>query len=123
VAQAASTDALNGSAVDLLTSEGPVFAYLTIGSATGSSLDVDVRLQQSANGTNGWADISGATFTQSYNETTADNVSEWIQTAYGRTQRYVRAVAGVTGTVTSVPIAVSIFSMKKVLGGSGTVTS
>lgn len=121
---AASTNALFGDVIDLLDADGPVFAYLTLGSCTSGStdLDVDVKIQECATSTGTFTDLTNGSFTQSYNDTTADNVSEWLTTQH-RQYRYMKAKASITGTTPSVPIHVSILSQKKVLGGSGTVTS
>jgi hypothetical protein len=121
---AASTNALEGDAVDMLTGDGPVFAYLTLGSCTSGStdLDVDVKIQECATSTGTFTDLSiGGSFTQSFNDTTADNVSEWL-TSQHRTLRWVRAFASITGTTPSVPIHVSVLSQKKIQGNSGTYT-
>jgi hypothetical protein len=122
---AASTNALLGTAIDMLAADGPVFAYLTLGTVTdaGGTADIDVKIQECATSTGTFTDFSvGGSFTQSYNQTTGDLVSEWI-TSQHRQYRWVRAHASVTGTTLSVPIHVSVLSMKKTLGNSGTYTS
>jgi hypothetical protein len=121
----AASTALEGTAIDMLNADGPVFAYMTLGTCTdtGGTLDVDAKIQECATSTGTFTDFSvGGSFTQSYNQTTGDLVSEWLTTAH-RQYRYVRAYVNITGTTVSVPIHVSCLSMKKTLGNSGTYTS
>lgn len=118
---AAATAGHEGSYIDMLDADGPVFGILQMGSVTGSGVDIDVKLQECAttNGTYTDMDTSGGSFSQSYTESTADNVLDIINAR--RTARYVRAYAVIAGTtsVTSVPLTVSIVGQKKIMG-SGT---
>ena len=116
---AASTNALLGSPVDMLLAEGPLQALLTTGDITGTSVVLNCKLQESAASTGTFTDVVGGAFTQAFNQTTGDNVCEFLTTPY-RTMRHVRAHVSVTGTITTVPISIAIFGQKNVLGGSGT---
>lgn len=102
----------NGTGVDLLEADGFVNAHLSVGTLGGSSMTVDVHLEESADNST-FTDISGATFTQLDEDD--DNAAEWIVTNL-RAARYVRAVVVTAGTVSSVPIAVHIWSQKKITG-------
>ncbi len=116
ITAAASTNALLGTAIDFITADGALTGILTTGTVTGTAVDLDVKLQESADGTSSFTDITGGAFTQSFNETTADSVFEVLTTIY-RTKRYVRAHISVTGTaVTSVPVSVAVLSQKKIRG-------
>lgn len=118
---AASTNAINGASKDMLGADGNVFGYMTIGTVSASTINIAAKLQESDTGTGSWTDITSAAFTAVTESATATSV--WITNAY-RSKRYVRAVVGITGTsVTSVPIQISVLSMKKVLGNSGAITS
>lgn len=115
----ATTAAHTGTAVDLLTSDGPVFGILQTGSVTGSGVDIDIKLQESDASGGTYTDVTDGAFTQSYTETTGDLVFELVNGR--RTKRYVRAylVIAAATSVTSAPISVSVFGQKKILGGAG----
>jgi hypothetical protein len=92
----------NGSAVDLLSGDGRCFAI----QITGPTLDG--KIQESDASASGYADISGATFTQ----VTAANSVQVI--SFERTKRYVRYVGTVGGSSTpTVMTAVFIGEQKK----------
>lgn len=108
-----------GGYVDFQTAEGPVFGILQFGTVTGSGADIDVKLQECSTTDGTYTDCTDGAFTASYSETTADDVLEIVNAR--RTKRYVRAYAVVAAatSITSVPMAVSIVSPKKITG-SGT---
>jgi hypothetical protein len=101
------TGSVNGSAIDLLTGDGRCFAVQMVGTVSGTSPALAGKIQESADGSSGWADISGATFTS---VTGSDNVQA---ISFDRTQRYVRYVGTVTGTSPSIPAAALIGEQKK----------
>ncbi len=118
---AASSATISGSSIDMLTADGSVYGYLTIGTVSASTANYAVKLQESDSGTGSWTDITSGGFTGGTESTMTQ--STWITSQY-RTKRYVRAFASITGTsVTSVPIHVSCLSMKKILGGNGAIVS
>lgn len=104
VASGSQASTVTGSAVDLLDYEGPVFVIQNHGTGTGT---LDGKLQDSADGSTGWADVSGLTFTQS--TTTADIKSLAVDPRSVR--RYIRYV----GTIVTGPqnVAVQLAGMKK----------
>lgn len=116
---AAASAGHEGSYIDMLSSDGPVFGLLQLGSVTGSGVDIDVKLQECATTDGTYTDVTNGAFTQSYTESTGDNVLDIVNGR--RTARYVRAYAVIAGTtsVTSVPMAVTIVGQKKIMG-SGT---
>lgn len=83
----------NGSAVDLesLVNVRQYMAYLDVGSVSGTTPTLDVKFQESADGSTGWTDITGAAFTQ---VTAAGSQTLRFKTS----KRYVRAVATIAGT-------------------------
>jgi hypothetical protein len=101
------TTTVTGSAVDLLTADGRCFAVQQVGTVTGTSPALAGKIQESADGSTNWNDISGATFTS---VSTTDNVQA---ISFDRTLRYVRYVGTITGTSPSFPVAVLIGEQKK----------
>ena len=98
LAPAAQTATANGAAVDMQTYIGQVKFILSSTAGTGTTPTLDVKLQDSANGTTGWADITGAAFTQ---VTDAADANEAIGVAIDGAERYVRAVVTISGTTPS----------------------
>lgn len=117
---AARTTTTNGSAVNLasevtnqfnyLASAGPggpaLMAIVTCGAASGTTPTLDLKVQYSADGSTGWTDITGATFTQ--------------LTAAGREairfvspQRYIRIVATIAGTTPSFTFGVIVVGVER----------
>ncbi len=117
----------NGAAIDTL-GFNSLLADVEIGAATGSptSFTVDAKLQESTNGSSGWADISGASITQQ----TAESKSAQIALeglGVGTRKRYVRVVittAFVGGTTPTIPVA-SVVELgnpyRKPVGNAGLV--
>lgn len=102
------TSSGNGSAVDMQDCGPEVAAVLDVGTVTGTTPTLDVKLQESDTSGGTYSDISGATFTQ----VTASNNQQTIQVA-NRTKRYVRAVATIAGTSPSFPCSVQIVAPKQ----------
>ena len=98
--------ALTGDAIDMIDADGECFAIQQVGSFdegptwTGS-------IEQSADGTTGWAAISGATFAD---VTEGDNTQA---VRFTRTDRYVRYTAAVTGGTPALKLAVLVGEAKK----------
>jgi len=105
------SSAVNGSAVDRSGYESCMVAA-SVGAATGSptSYSVATKLQDSANGTNGWTDIaSGATIS-------ADNTGSALRVDLSSARQYIRAVSTPTfsgGSSPAVPHHATI-----ILGGA-----
>lgn len=94
IVPAASFDAdANGSAIDVSEYDDNVAVLLNASAGTGN-MTLDVKLQQSANGSTGWTDISGAAFSQ----VTTSASSQMISFNPAYTSKYVRAVVDVGGT-------------------------
>jgi hypothetical protein len=103
------TASANGTGVDLQKYTNPggraMKAVLEVGTVTGTSPTLDVKMQQSDDNST-FADISGAAFAQ----VTAAGLSELH---FQATKRYVRAVATIGGTSPSFPCAVVILAQKR----------
>ena len=97
----------NGSSGDLLAGDGRCFAIQQVGAVSGTAPTLAGKIQESADGSTGWTDIAGATFTT---VTAADNVQA---ITFDRSLRYVRYVGTVTGTTPSFILAVVISEQKK----------
>lgn len=103
-ASASQASTVTGAAVDLLDYDAPVLVVQSHGTGTGT---LDGKIQDSADGSTGWADVSGATFSQS--TTTADVKSLVLNPKSIR--RYIRYV----GTIVTGPqnVAVALVGFKK----------
>lgn len=116
VDQAAGT--VNGSAINR---QGFLSAVLhcAAGAASGAptAQTVDAKLQDSADGSTGWADITGAAITQ----LTADNSEAQVDVDLGTAKKFIRAVVDVGftgGTSPSIPVAATV-----ILGGADTLAA
>ena len=101
------TSTTNGSAIDMINADGPCFAIQQVGNVTGTSPTLAGKIQESADGSTGWADISGATFTS----VTASTNTQVI--TFERTKRYLRYVATLGGSSPSFAAAALIGQQKK----------
>jgi hypothetical protein len=114
-----SAGTVNGAAIDRAGIGGGTLFHSCVlhgacGAATGSpsAQTVDNKLQDSADGSTGWADITGAALTQ----LTADNGEAEKDVDLSSAKRYIRVVntVGFTGgTSPAIPVAAEV-----VLGGS-----
>ena len=109
---AAHTATVNGSAVDILDYEGHAAAILQSAAGTGTTPTLDVKLQDSADGSTDWQDVSGAAFTQ---VTDAAAAAEVIKFNASDVRRYVRAVATIGGSTPSFTCAVSFVGKKQII--------
>ena len=97
----------NGAAIDLITGDGRCFAVQMVGAVTGTTPSLAGKIQESADGSPNWSDISGATFTA---VTGSDNLQS---ISFDRTQRYVRYVGTISGTSPSFLTAALIGEQRK----------
>lgn len=98
----------NGSAVDVSEYDGPVAVMLNASAGTGD-MTLDVKLQNSADGSTGWADVTGAAFTQ----VTTTASSQKLVFNPAETLKYVRAVIDVGGTTPSFVIGSQLVGVPK----------
>lgn len=103
-ASASQASTVTGAAVDLLDYDAPVAIVQNHGTGTGT---LDGKIQDRADGSTGWADVSGAVFSQS--TTTAD--CKVIALNPKAIRRYIRYV----GTIVTGPqnVAVALVGVKK----------
>lgn len=101
---AANTAAATGAAVDLLAYDTPVVIVQSHGIGTGT---LDGKIQDSADGSTDWTDVSGAAFTQS---TTTADVQKLVLNPKS-VRRYIRYL----GTIVTGPqiVGVAVVGMKK----------
>lgn len=100
---AARTSTVTGSAVDLQQYIGKVAFIQQVGTVSGTTPTLDGKIQDSADGSTGWADVSGATFST---QVTASNNQQVIAVDVRSTKRYVRYVGTIGGTTPSFAVGV-----------------
>lgn len=88
----------NGTGVDLQQFVGSVAVLLSCKNTAGTTPTLDVKLQDSADNSTGWADISGAAFTQVTDANTSAATLEKIVLNVDSCARYVRTVKDIGGT-------------------------
>lgn len=98
IPMASVTATANGTGVDLQQFVGSVAVTLAAKNTAGTTPTLDVKLQGSADNSTGWADISGAAFTQVTDANTAAATLEKIVLNVDACPRYVRAVKTIGGT-------------------------
>lgn len=103
------TSTVTGSAVDVRDAEGDLMVVQAVGAVSGATPTLDGKLQDSADGATGWADVSGATFTQ---VTAANNVQKIVVRANAM-RRYVRYVGTIGGTSPSFALGALAFGRKQ----------
>lgn len=79
----------NGTGVDITQYQGKFAIILDSGAGAGGTTTLDVKIQDSADGSTGWADVSGATFTQ----VTTVASRQKIGVLSDICKQYIRAVA------------------------------
>lgn len=102
---AAATATVNSGAVSAPQEGGPLLFAAHVTAITGTTPTLDVTVEQSANGSSGWAAIAGSALTQI---TAVGHRVGFVSP----TQPYVRVVATIGGTTPSVTgrIAVVVFA-------------
>src|SRR5438445_546688 len=86
------TASANGTAIDMITGDGLCSAMQLVGTVSGTTPTLAGKIQESADGSTNWTDITGAAFTS----VTASNNNQIV--SFERTKRYLRYVATVGGT-------------------------
>lgn len=93
------TASVTGPTVDMINGDGNCHLISTVAYVSGSgSPTFDLKLQESADGSTGWADITGASITQITTNATTTPAAGTIAGPFYRQQRYIRAVRVVNGT-------------------------
>jgi hypothetical protein len=103
------TSTVTGSAVDMIASDGKCFAVQSVGTVSGTTPSLAGKFQESADGSSGWGDVTGATFTAVTASTNLQTIS------FDRTKRYLRYIGTITGTSPSFALAAVVGQQKKQL--------
>ena len=122
--EAAITASANGSGIDMQLTDGPVHLIAQAGATDFSSGDETYswKLQESADNSTGWTDITSSNGTSSVS-TTAANTAVYLS-VNTRLKRWVRAVVTIGGTTPSIVPAAFVFASKKIVGtGAGFTNS
>ena len=82
-----------------------MFAMQLVGTLGGTSPTLAGKIQESANGSSGWADV--ATFSTVSTSANAQMI------AFDRTKRYLRYVGTIAGTSPTIPFTAMIIEQKK----------
>ena len=106
---AAKTATYTSTAFDAQDYEGNLGIVQASGVVSGTTPTLDGKIQDSADGSTGWADVSGATFTQ----VTASTNFQKITVDLNGTKRYLRYVGTIGGTTPSFGLTVIAGGVKK----------
>jgi hypothetical protein len=105
---AARTTTGQGAAVDVRDLEGPWALLLDAAAGTGTAPTLDVKLQDSDDGSTGWGDVAGVAFAQ-----VAAVASRQRIVCVTNTKRYVRAAWTIGGTTPSFTFSVNALGINK----------
>lgn len=112
-APAANTATLTGAAFNLQAYDGVVKIIQDIGVVSGTNPTWAGKIQQSADGSTSWTDVTGATFTQ----VTASTNTQSIGVDTRAVQQYIRYIGTIGGTSTpTFNLAVEIVGLQRRLG-------
>jgi hypothetical protein len=106
---AARTSTLTGSAIDLRDYVGNAAIMQYSAGGTGTTPTLAGKVQDSDDGSTGWADIAGATFTQ---VTTSVSTQE-ITVNCDQVKRFIRYVGTIGGTTPSFTFGVGMLAVKQ----------
>ena len=106
---AARTSTVTSSAVDVRAYKGGFVLQQLVGVVSGTTPTLDGKIQTSADGSTGWVDISGATFTQ----VTATDSFAKIGFGVRETLGYIRYVGTIAGTTPSFTMGVVFLGKKE----------
>jgi hypothetical protein len=101
------TATVTGSAGDMVNGDGPCVAIQQVGAVSGTSPTLAGKIQESPDGSTGWADIANAAFAA------VTATGNYQAVTFERTQRYLRYVGTIGGTSPSFALAVVITQQKK----------
>ena len=107
----AATATVTGAAANIRQYVGKVKVILMSSIGGGTTPTLDVKIQDSPDGSTGWADVSGATFTQ---VTDAADSTQDIGMEIDSINPFVRAVGTITGTSPTFSFAVGLIGMQQV---------
>jgi hypothetical protein len=87
---------------------GEAVVILEVGAVSGSAPTLDVKIQESADGSTGWADVSGKTFTQVTAANNSQKLKLDLKAKVGARERYMRAYADLGGSSPSFAVSAVI---------------
>ena len=102
------TTTQTGTGRDFSAGDGQCHALLIVGTVTGTTPTLDVKIQECATVGGTYTDISGATFTQ---VTATGTVPVGLD--FLRTLPFLRVVGTIAGTTPTFPFSVCLFESKK----------
>ena len=105
---AAKTATFNATGVDVSGYKGTLLVALLVGTVSGTTPTLDVKLQASADNSS-WSDITGATFTQ----VTASDSYTKIGIDVTQGLKYLRAVSTIAGTTPSFTMGITVLGAKE----------
>lgn len=103
---AARTSTVTGSAVDVSKNAGSLVILQEVGTVSGTTPTLDGKIQDSDDGSTGWADVTGATFTQ---VTASDSYQKLVLDAR-QVKKFVRYVGTIAGTTPSFTMGVCVLA-------------
>ena len=103
------TSTVTGAAVDLLETDGPCFAFLALGTVSGTAPTLALKMTEAATSGGTYADITGATLA------TQVASSKFLVLTFKRSMRFVKAVATFGGTTPSFAVACLVVGQKKAI--------
>jgi len=106
------TATVTGAAVLVNHYTGGLEIFQTVGTVSGTTPTLDGKIQDSADGSTGWADVTGATWTQ----VTASDADQAIVVNVDSTKQYIRYVGTIAGTTPSFDLAVVGFGQQQASG-------
>lgn len=106
---AARTSTLTTSSVDVRSYKGGLIVEQLVGVVSGTTPTLAGKIQTSADGSTGWADITGATFTS----VTATDSFQKIGFDVRETLGYIRYVGTIAGTTPSFTMGVVLLGQKE----------
>lgn len=104
------TSTITGAAVDVREYVGGMKVVQAVGTVAGTTPTLDGKIQDSADGSTGWADVTGATFTQ----VTASTNNQMIEVQARASKRYIRYVGTIAGTSPDFDVAVIVVGLPNV---------
>jgi len=112
LAPARKTASENGSAIDTSDYTGTAKFVLVSSAGGGTSPTLNVKVQTSADGSTGWADVSGAAFTQL---TDAADVTDSIDVDIDNVSVFVRVVTTIGGTSPTFDCSVTMVALAQTI--------
>ncbi len=113
-----SATTVNGTGVDCLNGDGPVYGIFTTGNCGDGSTVITCFLEESVDNSNAWTAITGASSVLAASATANDNLAFVVASSGNRSKRYVRANVTTLGGTPSVIISGCILTRKHISGSS-----